>query len=180
MAQKILIVEDHTALSDLLAVYLRTLGYRTSQAGSSAQGISKALAERPDLIITDLHLPDMTAVEATEILKQNPLTSDIPIVVLTAMTFGDWKSKALKAGVAGYLLKPISAPDLAEIVHRFTDTVKDRFLITLPRYDHANSDVPACALSELSTNQSVDESQASERSALAASVDKRYQIFSHR
>jgi len=116
MAQKILIVEDNSDLSQLLAFYLSDAGYETSQAGNLAQGISKALAERPDLIITDLYLPDMNAVEATVILKQNPATSGIPIVVLTGMTFGEWKTKALKAGVAKYLIKPISPPELTEAV----------------------------------------------------------------
>ena len=111
MAQKILIVEDNSDLSQLLAFYLSDAGYEISRAGNSAQGISKALAERPNLIITDLYLPDMNAVDATAILKQDPATSAIPIVVLTAMAFGEWKSKALKAGVAKYLIKPVSPPN---------------------------------------------------------------------
>jgi DNA-binding response OmpR family regulator len=116
MAQKILIVEDNSDLSQLLAFYLNDAGYETSRAGNLAQGISKALAERPDLIITDLYLPDMNAVDATVILKQDPATSGIPIVVLTGMTFGEWKTKALKAGVAKYLIKPVSPPELTEAV----------------------------------------------------------------
>lgn len=116
MAQKILIVEDNPDLSQLLAFYLSDAGYETSRAGNSAQAISKALAERPDLIITDLYLPDMNAVEATAILKQDPATSGIPVIVLTAATVGEWKTKALKAGVAKYLLKPISPTALTEVV----------------------------------------------------------------
>ena len=116
MAQKILIVEDNSDLSQLLAFYLSDAGYETSRAVNSAQAISKALAERPDLIITDLYLPDMNAVDATLILKQDPATSGIPIVVLTAMTVGEWKTKALKAGVAKYLIKPVSPPELTEVV----------------------------------------------------------------
>jgi CheY-like chemotaxis protein len=116
MAQKILIVEDNADLSQLLAFYLSDAGYETSRAGNSAEAISKALAERPDLIITDLYLPDMNAVDATVILKQDPATSGIPIVVLTAMAFGEWKTKALKAGVAKYLIKPVSSPELTEAV----------------------------------------------------------------
>jgi two-component system cell cycle response regulator DivK len=84
MSQKILIVEDNHDLSQLLAIYLNEAGYETSLAGNLAQGIRRALAERPDLIITDLHLPDMNAVDATLILKQDPATSGIPIVVLPA------------------------------------------------------------------------------------------------
>jgi DNA-binding response OmpR family regulator len=116
MAQKILIVEDNFDLSQLLAFFLSDAGYEISRAGNLAEGISKALTERPNLIITDLHLPDMNAVDATLILKQNPATSDIPIVVLTAMTFGEWKSKALRAGAAKYLIKPVSPPELTEVV----------------------------------------------------------------
>jgi two-component system, cell cycle response regulator DivK len=116
MTQKILIVEDNSDLSQLLALYLSNGGYEISRARNLSEGISKALAERPDLIITDLYLPDMTAVEATVLLKQDPATSGIPIIVLTAMTFGEWKTKALKAGVAKYLIKPISRRELTEAV----------------------------------------------------------------
>jgi CheY-like chemotaxis protein len=118
MGQKILIVEDNSDLADLLAICLRSGGYETSLARNSRQGINKALCDPPDLIITDLYLPDMTAVDAAYELKRNPATSRIPIIVLTAMTMGDWKAQALKAGVADYLIKPISRPDLLEVVRK--------------------------------------------------------------
>jgi len=117
MAQKILIVEDSSDFSQLLTFYLSNAGYEISRARNSAEGLNKALAERPNLIITDLYLPDMTAVEATVMLKQDPATSDIPIVVLTAVTVEEWKTKALKAGVAKYLIKPISRSELTEAVY---------------------------------------------------------------
>jgi DNA-binding response OmpR family regulator len=123
MSKKILIVEDNPDLSQLLAFYLSDAGYEISRAGNLAQGISKALAERPNLIITDLYLPDMNAVDATIILKQDPATSAIPIVVLTAMTFGEWKNKALKAGVAKYLIKPITPPELTAVIRTLIQPV---------------------------------------------------------
>ena len=116
MKQKILIIEDNSDLSQFLAFYLSAAGYEISRAGSLALGISKALAERPNLIIIDLYLPDMNVVDATLILKQDLATAAIPIVVLTSMTVGDWKTKALKAGVAKYLIKPVSPPELTEVV----------------------------------------------------------------
>ena len=116
MTQKILIVEDNPDLSQLLALYLNNAGYEISQARNLRQGISKALTEHPDLIITDLNLPDMNAVDATVVLKQDPATSAIPIVVLTAMTIGEWKTRALKAGIARYLIKPISPPELTKVI----------------------------------------------------------------
>src|SRR5499426_4256688 len=113
MAQKILIVEeDNSDVSRLLAFCLNDAGYETSRAGNLAQGIGKALAEHPDLIITDFCLPDMSTVDATVILKQDPATSGIPIVILTAMPVGEWETKAPKAGVAKYLIKPVSPPEL--------------------------------------------------------------------
>src|SRR5262245_60163364 len=116
MAQKILIVEDNSDLSQFLAFYLTDAGYEISQAGSLALGISKALAERPNLIIIDLCIQYMDVIDATLILKQELATAAIPIVVLTSMTVGDWKTKVLKAGVAKYLIKPVSPPELTEVV----------------------------------------------------------------
>jgi CheY-like chemotaxis protein len=119
MAGKILIVEDDSRLSDLLARSLNDAGYDTSRAETSMQGIGKALAERPDLILTDLHLPDMIAVEAITAFKNDPVTSDIPVIVLTGASVREWKDKALEAGAVEYLVKPISPPDLVQQVARF-------------------------------------------------------------
>ena len=88
-------------------------------AKNSGRGISKALTERPDLILTDLNLPDMSAIEAITILKKIPITSGIPVVVLTAETARQLKTKALKTGAAEYLLKPMSPRDLLNVVHKF-------------------------------------------------------------
>jgi DNA-binding response OmpR family regulator len=124
MGGKILIVEDNSRLAEILAVYLNEAGYETSWAANSAQGISKAITERPDLIMTDLNLPDMIAVEAITILKKMPITSRIPIVVLTAETARQWKTRVLKAGAAEYILKPVSPRDLLQVVRRFCRPVR--------------------------------------------------------
>ena len=121
-AGKILIVEDNSQLAESLAICLNEAGYETLWAQNSAQGITTALNERPDLILTDLNLPDMIAIDAMKILKNDPSTSGIPIVVLTAETGRQWKSKALKAGAAEYLLKPILPRDLVSVVRRFCRT----------------------------------------------------------
>ena len=118
MAGKILIVEDNSRFAEILAILLNKAGYETSLAKNSGRGISKALTERPDLILTDLNLPDMTAIEAITILKRIPFTSGIPIVVLTAETARQLKIKALKAGATEYLLKPIPPRDLLNVIRR--------------------------------------------------------------
>jgi DNA-binding response OmpR family regulator len=127
MAGKILIIEDDVELSDILARLLNNAGYDTSRAETSMQGISKALAERPDLILTDLHLPDMIAVEAIVALKNDATTSAIPVIVLTAEQDREWKHKAIKAGAVEYLIKPISLPDLLQLVATFCRPVVSGF-----------------------------------------------------
>src|SRR5262245_15256762 len=118
MAGKILIVEDNFRFAEVLAANLNEAGYETSWAANSAQGVSKAITELPDLILTELNLPDMIAVEAITILKHIPITSN-PIVVLTADIARRWKTRALKAGAAEYILKPNLARDLLSVVRRF-------------------------------------------------------------
>jgi len=118
-ARKILIVEDNSRLAESMATLLNEAGYDTSLVKNSGQGIGKALTERPDLILTDLNLPDMTAIEAITILKKIPFTSGIPIVVLTAQTARQLKTKALQAGAAEYLLKPIAPRNLLNVIRRY-------------------------------------------------------------
>jgi CheY-like chemotaxis protein len=126
MAARILIVEDNSSLAEAMAVCLNEAGYETSTAGNSTQGISKALIEKPDLILTDLNLPDINAIEAITIFKKIPSTSRIPIVVITAESGRQWKTKALRAGAAEYVLKPISPADLLRLVHRFSRPIRSR------------------------------------------------------
>jgi DNA-binding response OmpR family regulator len=118
MPRKILIVEDNSRFAEMLAILLNDAGYETSLAKTSGQGIGKALTEHPDLVLTDLNLPDMTAIETITILKKIPFTSGIPIVVLTAETARQLKTKALQAGAAEYLLKPIAPRDLLNVIRR--------------------------------------------------------------
>jgi len=119
MAAKILIIEDNSPLAESLAIFLNEVGYQTSLAKNLEQGIGKALAEWPDLILTDLNLSDVTGVDAITILKKIPLTSAIPIIVLTAKTARRLKTQALRAGAAEYLLMPIALRDLLNVVRRY-------------------------------------------------------------
>jgi len=119
MAAKILIIEANSSLAETLAIFLNEVGYQTSLAKNSEQAIGKALAEWPDLILTNLNLPDITGVDAITILKKIPLTSTIPIIVLTAKTAHRLKTQALRAGAAEYLLMPIAPRDLLNVVRRY-------------------------------------------------------------
>jgi two-component system, cell cycle response regulator DivK len=106
--KKILIVEDNKDSSEILGQFITKFGHQAIKAKNSKEGIALAEAERPDLIFMDLDLPDVDGVKTTTILRQNPKTSNIPVVALTAWIAEVWREKALRVGIATYLLKPVS------------------------------------------------------------------------
>ncbi|MFI5024519.1 MAG: response regulator [Alphaproteobacteria bacterium] len=105
---KLLYVEDN---EDNL--YMLTLrfdvhgGYEIVSAADGAEGIAKAAAERPDLILMDLNLPVMDGWEATRRIKADPATRDIPIIALTAHAMAGDHQKALAAGCDDFDTKPV-------------------------------------------------------------------------
>lgn len=119
MAIKILIVEDQKDYRELLALQLQKMGYHVVEAASGEVGIEKALEERPDLIVMDLGLPGINGIEATARLKQNSKTADIPVVAYTAWSEQEFKQKAKEAGIAEFLVKPISHRVLNEAIQRY-------------------------------------------------------------
>jgi CheY-like chemotaxis protein len=68
----------------------------------------------------DLDLPDADGIKTTAILKKNPKTSHIPVVAVTAWISALWEEKALKVGIATYLIKPVSPQTLKETIEEYT------------------------------------------------------------
>ena len=121
MTKKILIVEDNNDSLEILGLRLTNFGYEAIKARNSKEAIACAEAEGPDLIFMDLDLPDVDGVKTTAILKQNPKTARIPIVALTAWMSELWREKALKVGIVGYLLKPVTPQTLRQTIEQFTN-----------------------------------------------------------
>jgi two-component system, cell cycle response regulator DivK len=119
--KKILIVEDHHDCREILGLLLTTIGYHVIKAQNSKDAIACAEAEKPALIFMDMQLPDVDGVKTSALLKQNPKTSHIPIVALTAWMSELWREKASKVGIKTYLLKPISSQALKETIEEFTN-----------------------------------------------------------
>jgi len=106
--KKILVVDDNPEIRRLLLLHLKQSGYDTVEAATGREGVEKTRATHPDLIIMDLAMPDGTGAEAIVSLKADPLTQDIPIVVLTALLEGALVDRAIAAGAAEILHKPVS------------------------------------------------------------------------
>ncbi|MGH8601363.1 MAG: response regulator [Gammaproteobacteria bacterium] len=113
---RILVVEDSPTNMILAVEILGFAGHTALEAKTAAEGIAMARSEHPDVILMDIHLPDMDGVAATEILKADPATRDIPIIALTASLRTDEGKSMLEAGFDGCLGKPISYKEfLAEV-----------------------------------------------------------------
>jgi two-component system cell cycle response regulator DivK len=121
MRKKILVVEDRDDARTILVTLLRRFcGYETIEAANGTEAIAKAVAEKPDLILMDLDLPDISGIEAAKAVKENPDTAHIPIVAQTAWSYRQWKEKVLRVGIVGYLEKPVSMELMKETIERFT------------------------------------------------------------
>jgi two-component system cell cycle response regulator DivK len=118
--KKILIVEDNNDSSEILRLFITKIGHHSIKARNSNEAITLAEAEQPDLIFMDVALPEVDGIKTTAILRQNPKTSHIPVVALTAWMSGLWQEKAEKVGITTYLIKPVSPQTLKETIEEYT------------------------------------------------------------
>lgn len=119
MTTRILIVEDHTPNLELMSYLLSAFGYTTLGAEYGASGLETAGREKPDLIICDIQLPDISGYEVAGRLKQDAGMRDIPLVAITALAMVGDRERILKAGFDGYIAKPITPETFVADVERF-------------------------------------------------------------
>jgi len=119
--KKILIVEDNKDSSEILSQFITKFGHQAIKAKNSKEALALAEAETPDLIFMDMDLPDVDGVKTTKLLRQNPKTSNIPVVALTAWIAELWREKAMRVGIVTYLLKPVSPQTLKETINQYTN-----------------------------------------------------------
>src|SRR5580704_5728680 len=105
--KRILVVEDNELNMKLLNDVLEAHGYSVLSTGEGAVAVAWARQYRPDLILMDLQLPDMSGLEVTRQLKADADTRDIPIVAVTAFAMAGDERKALEHGCDAYIAKPI-------------------------------------------------------------------------
>lgn len=104
---KILLVEDNEMNRDMLSRRLERKGYEVVVAVDGVQGIAKAQAEAPDLILMDMSLPKMDGWEASRRLRADAATQSIPILGLSAHAMTGEREKAIQAGCDDYDTKPV-------------------------------------------------------------------------
>ena len=110
---KILLVEDNEMNRDMLSRRLAKRGFDVVVALDGSSGAAAAAAERPDLILMDLSLPDMDGCEVSRLVRAQPATASIPIIALTAHAMETDRIRALEAGCEDFDTKPV---DLARLL----------------------------------------------------------------
>ncbi len=113
----ILVIEDEQDLQQVLAYNLKQAGHEALLAGRGDEGLSLARKKRPDLVLLDLMLPDMSGKEVCKILKREPATSRVPVIMVTARGEEIDRVLGFELGADDYVVKPFSVRELLLRVH---------------------------------------------------------------
>ena len=119
MPKCVLIVEDNQHLRQILASILRFAGYDILEAETGTQAIEKAVSAKPNLILMDLDLPDITGIAAAKAIKRSSTTACIPIIACSAWSGSQLRDEALNAGMVDYLQKPIATEVIKAKIKEF-------------------------------------------------------------
>lgn len=114
---KILAVDDEPDLTDLILYHLMRTGHEVTTAANGWEAIHAARTNRPDIILLDLMLPDLDGFGVCEILRRDPATATIPIIIVSAWASSDSRNLGLELGALDYITKPFSPQELVERVN---------------------------------------------------------------
>ena len=114
----ILAVDDEIELTELIQYHLGRAGHTVTTAANGWEAIQAVRRQRPDLILLDLMLPDLDGFGVCEVLRRDPQTATIPVVIVSAWSSVDSRDLGLELGALDYLTKPFSPSQLVERVNR--------------------------------------------------------------
>ena len=121
MAKTVLIVEDNELNMKLFHDLLEAQGYDTLQTKDGREALKMAREHRPDLVLMDIHLPEVSGLEVTKWIKEDDELKSIPVIAVTAFAIKGDEEKICQGGCEAYIAKPISVPQFLETVQSFID-----------------------------------------------------------
>ena len=122
MSKTILVVEDQEDNRQILRDLLGASGFDMREAGDGEAALAEVAKQRPDLILMDIQLPDISGLEAVRQLKEDEQTREVPIIAVTAFAMAGDERKTLESGCDAYVAKPIMLRPFLETVERFIGT----------------------------------------------------------
>ena len=115
----ILIVEDNEKNMKLVRDILRHRGHATLEATTGEEGVRLAIAERPELILMDIQLPDIDGIVALGRIRAEPALDRVPVLAVSASVMPDDQQKIISSGFDAFITKPINLKQFVETVQRF-------------------------------------------------------------
>lgn len=116
--KKVLVADDKATGRELVRTILENTGYEVYEAATGAEAVEQAHQLHPDLIILDIHMPEMDGFAVIAELRRDPQFAKTPIMALTASAMMGDRERAMAAGFTGYITKPIRLSALREEVER--------------------------------------------------------------
>jgi len=121
---KALLVEDNENNRYLFTLMLEHAGFSVVAAPDGLSGLEMARAERPDVILLDIQMPEMDGYELAECLKQDPVLFSIPLIGVSSFAMPGDRDKAMSFGFAGYIEKPVDPDRFASTVQSLLQSAK--------------------------------------------------------
>jgi CheY-like chemotaxis protein len=115
---RILVADDEPEVVDLVRMMLEWEGYTVVQAVDGAEAVHHARQDQPDLILLDVRMPKMTGLSVLDRLAADPVTSGIPVIMLSVVTTYPEVREALERGAVAYLPKPFEMREMVHLVER--------------------------------------------------------------
>jgi CheY-like chemotaxis protein len=122
--ERVLLVDDEPAMRTVCRMNLELEGFDVLEAREGQEALSIALRERPDLVLLDVMMPSMDGYDVARRLQENPATSRIPVVFMTALAAGEDRRRGFDAGGVGYVVKPFDPVYLGETVRHTLDRLE--------------------------------------------------------
>jgi CheY-like chemotaxis protein len=117
-SKTVLIIEDEEDAAELFAEMMRVSGFRVVKTSSSTPAIALMTAEKPDVIILDIMMPEISGLDILRQMRREPELANIPVVVVSAKSMPADIKNGMEAGASTYLTKPVGFLDLKEAVER--------------------------------------------------------------
>jgi len=117
--KNILVVDDEVDFVDAVRMRLEANGFNVIGAHNGEDGVRVARKESPNLILLDLVMPRVNGFEALSLLKSDPATAHVPVIVITAQSDIEYAFDAGKLGAADYLIKPVGMESLLDLVSKY-------------------------------------------------------------
>jgi CheY-like chemotaxis protein len=114
----VLIIEDEEDAAELFAEMMRVSGFRVLKTSRSAPAINMMIADKPDVVILDIMMPEISGLDILHQMRQDPELSSIPVVVVSAKSMPADIKNGMEAGASTYLTKPVGFLELKEAVER--------------------------------------------------------------